>query len=72
MGHSGRAVLRQSSGLLTVNLSIDFLGIARPGAWLEIVSDVIKAGRSLCFVECKVTADGEICARATATFKVVS
>ena len=72
MGHSSRAVLRQDSGLLTVNRSIDFLDIARPGAWLEIISDVVKAGRSLCFVECKITADGQLCARGTATFKVVA
>jgi acyl-coenzyme A thioesterase PaaI-like protein len=51
---------------------IDFLDIARPGAWLEIISDVVKAGRSLCFVECKITADGQLCARGTATFKVVA
>ena len=71
MGHSCRAVLAGENSLLTVNLSIDFLGIARTGAWLEIISTVVKAGRSLCFAECKITADGEICARGTATFKVI-
>jgi acyl-coenzyme A thioesterase PaaI-like protein len=47
------------------------LGVAQQGQWLEIVSDVIKAGRSLCFVECKVTGDGKLCARGSATFKVL-
>jgi uncharacterized protein (TIGR00369 family) len=71
MGHSCKAVLDGESSLLTVNLSVDFLGVAQPGAWLQVVSDVVKAGRGLCFADCKVTADAELCARASATFKVL-
>ncbi|MBT3536484.1 MAG: PaaI family thioesterase, partial [Rhodospirillaceae bacterium] len=71
MGHSCRAVLPEGTSLLTVNLSVDFLGVAHPGAWLEIVAEVIKTGRNLCFAECKITADDQLRARATATFKVV-
>ncbi len=59
------------SGLVTVNLAIDFLGTARPGAWLRIDCDVGKIGRTLCFASCTVSADGEPCARGTATFKVL-
>ncbi len=71
MGHSCKAALGTGNGLVTVNLSVDFLGVARPGSWMEIISDVVKTGRNLCFVQCKVTADRVICARASATFKVV-
>jgi uncharacterized protein (TIGR00369 family) len=71
MGHSCKAVLEGEKSLVTVNLSVDFIGVARPESWLQIVSDVIKAGRSLCFVECKITADESLCARASATFKVL-
>lgn len=71
MGHSCKAVLGGENNLVTVNLSIDFLGVARPGAWLQVVSEVVKAGRSLCFAACNITADGQLCARGTATFKVL-
>lgn len=71
MGHSCKQVLGGAKSLVTVNLSVDFLGVSRPGAWMEIKSEVVKAGKSLCFVQCKVTADGVICARASATFKIV-
>lgn len=57
-------------GLVTVNLSIDYLGVARTGQWLQIEPEVIKLGASLCFVQALVTADGQPCARANATFKV--
>jgi len=57
--------------LLTVSLSIDFIGSAQVGQWLAVETDVIKAGGTLCFAQCFVTADGVNCARANATFHVV-
>ena len=57
------------AGLVTVHLSLDFVGSAQVGRWLEIQPHVIKAGRSLCFVEALVLADDEVCARASAVFK---
>jgi acyl-coenzyme A thioesterase PaaI-like protein len=52
-------------------MSIDFIGSGQVGQWIEIATDVIKAGKTLCFAQCVVTADGEIIARANATFRVV-
>ena len=69
MGHSCFHAMGGKNRLVTVSLSVDFLGITRPGAWMEIKSEVVKTGRSLCFVQCKVTADDVICARAGATSK---
>ncbi len=57
--------------LVTVNLSIDFLGGAQKGQWLEFDTSFSKTGRSINFAQCFVTADGEPCARANATFKMV-
>lgn len=71
MGHSCVAALGGRTGLVTVNLAIDFLGSAQPGAWLQVDGSVGKTGRSLCFASCDVFADGKLCARGTATFKVV-
>ena len=60
-----------SAGLVTVSLSLDYLAAAALGQWLEFDTDFIKPGRSLCFAEATVRADGKPVARAHATFKVV-
>lgn len=58
-------------GLVTVNLNVDFLGTARLGQWIEINSPFTKTGRTLDFAQAFVTADGAVCARANATFRVL-
>src|SRR4051812_1712335 len=40
--------------LLTVGLSIDFIGSAQVGQWLAVDTDVIKTGGTLCFAQCLV------------------
>jgi uncharacterized protein (TIGR00369 family) len=57
--------------LVTVSLSIDFIGPAQVGQWLAVETEIIKTGGTLCFAQCFVTADGVNCARASATFHVV-
>lgn len=57
-------------GLVTVNLSTDYLGSAKLGQWLATETHFVKTGRSLCFADCLVLADGKPIARANATFKV--
>ncbi len=58
-------------GLVTVNLSVDFLGTAQLGQWIEVNSPFTKTGRTLDFAQAFVTADGTVCARANATFRVL-
>ncbi len=58
-------------GLVTVNLTVDFLGTAQLGQWIEITSPFTKTGRTLDFAQAFVTADGVVCARANATFRVL-
>jgi uncharacterized protein (TIGR00369 family) len=70
MGLSCGHVLGAGARLLTVNLSVDFVGAAQVGQWLQIDSDVIKTGSRLCFAQALVTADGVTCARANGTFSV--
>lgn len=60
------------SRLVTIGLSIDFVGTAQVGQWLAVETEVIKAGKTICFAQCLVTADGEVVARANATFRVVT
>jgi acyl-coenzyme A thioesterase PaaI-like protein len=60
----------RSSGLVTVSLSLDYLGAAQLGQWLTFDTDFIKPGKSLCYADATVRADGKPVARAHATFKV--
>jgi acyl-coenzyme A thioesterase PaaI-like protein len=60
-----------SQGLVTVSLGLDYLAAAQLGQWLAFDTDFIKPGKSLCYAEATVTADGKPVARARATFKVV-
>lgn len=59
-------------GLVTVNLSVDYVGQARVGDWIETDSRIVRAGRSLAFVETRLISKGKTVARANATFKVVA
>jgi len=76
MGHSCGYKMRGNSSasnttLVTVSMSIDFIGSAQVAQWLEVQTDVIKTGSTLCFAQCLVTADGAPVARANGTFRVV-
>jgi uncharacterized protein (TIGR00369 family) len=71
MGLSCASKLGGDTRLVTVNLSIDFIGPAQIGQWLAVETDVIKTGGTLCFAQCVVTADATICARANGTFHLV-
>jgi uncharacterized protein (TIGR00369 family) len=57
--------------LITISLAIDFLGSAGIGQWLQVDTNFVKVGGSICFAQCLVTADGVPCARGNATFKAV-
>ncbi len=58
--------------LLTVNLSVDFLGTAKIGEWLEFDTVFAKTGSTLCFAQCYISSNGVICAKASATFRALS
>ena len=71
MGHSCGHKMRGTHSLVTVSMSIDFISSAQIGQWLVIESEVIKTGGTLCFAQCRVTADDAMIARANGTFRVV-
>ena len=71
MGLSCGQALGGNTRLVTVNLAVDFVGSAQVGQWLEVEPTVVRAGSTLCVAEARVTADGQLCARANATFRVV-
>ena len=71
MGLSCARKLGDGASLVTVNLTVDFLGSALTGQWLEFDTVFVKPGGTLCFTQAFVTADGQPCARANAVFRVV-
>ena len=71
MGLSCGLELDNASRLVTVNLGVDFISSARIGQWLQVETQVIRTGGTLCFAQCAVTADGQICARGNGTFRAL-
>ena len=55
---------------VTLTLAIDFLSVAHVGQLLEIRPRVLKAGRTLAFVDCVASADASPIARANASFRI--
>jgi uncharacterized protein (TIGR00369 family) len=71
MGHSCGPTMPSVDGLVTVSLSVDYLGAARIGQWLQIEPRVLKTGKSMGFADALVKADGAVIARASATFRIL-
>ena len=71
MGLSCVLRLGGAARLVTANLTVDFLGTAQIGQWLEFDTVFVKTGGTLCFTQAFVTADGQPCARANAVFRTV-
>ena len=71
MGLSCATRVSEPRSLVTISLAIDYLESAETGQWLQIDTNVVKTGGSICFAQCLVTADGVPCARGNATFKVL-
>jgi uncharacterized protein (TIGR00369 family) len=71
MGYSCAQATNWTTSFVTVSLSIDFVGSAEIGQWCSIESDVIKTGKTICFAQCLIKADGVVIARASGTFRVV-
>lgn len=62
---------KPEGGLVTVSMGIDYVGAAKLGQWIAFDTQYVKTGRTLCFAQAFVTADGEIIARADARFRVM-
>ena len=65
--YSARPMLR----LVTVSLSVDYIGSADLGDWIEARIDVIRTGRRVAFAQCDVWNGRKRIARASASFLVV-
>jgi uncharacterized protein (TIGR00369 family) len=61
---------RPERGLVTTSLTVDFLGRAQLGQWLEVDTTFVHAGRRHGVAQAFVTGNGEIIARANASFMI--
>ncbi len=57
------------TGIVTVNLSVDYVSTARKGDWLLIAPRLVRAGKSMGFVDALVSGGEKTVARASATFR---
>lgn len=57
---------------LTVNLTVDFLSVGKTGQWLEVRALPAKLGRTLAFSDARISADGDLIARAGARFRIIA
>jgi uncharacterized protein (TIGR00369 family) len=56
---------------VTVSLAVDYVGAAKLGQWVVFDTQYVRTGKTLCFTQAFVTADGEVIARADAKFRVM-
>jgi len=64
------AIQLPDASLVTLSLGIDFLASAQRDQWIEIRTTFTKTGKSVCFAQCFISADGKPVARANSTFAV--
>jgi len=61
---------RDVKNLVTVNLGVDFTGMAKVGEWIATEGEVVKLGGSLGFIRTRLITEKGTIARANATFKL--
>jgi uncharacterized protein (TIGR00369 family) len=67
----GKHAREPKPSVVTTNLSIQLIGNAGPGEWVEAHVEVLRAGRSVIFVQCKVKSGDRLLAHANAQFQVM-
>ena len=55
---------------MTVSMATDFIGAVKLGQWVAFDTQYVKTGKTLCFAQAFITADGQVIGRADARFKV--
>lgn len=71
MGLSCGTSMATKQGLVTLSLSVDYVGTAKIGQWVQVEPRVLRTGKTVGFADALVTADGAVIARASATFRVL-
>ncbi|WP_166258561.1 PaaI family thioesterase [Marinobacter salicampi] len=72
MGYSAAFSTEPPTPMVTTSQTIDYVGKAEKGDWLEVHTDVQKVGRSAAFANCYFHVGSTRIARASAVFSVVA
>lgn len=56
--------------VLTVSLTVDYMGIARIGDWIDVETEIQKLGRTMAFARCFFRAGDKPVARASGVFSI--
>ncbi len=59
------------AGAVTVTLTLDFIDAAQVGECVEFHPTVLKLGRTLAFVDCRVVCGERLIARGSASFRML-
>jgi acyl-coenzyme A thioesterase 13 len=70
LGYSLSSSTEPPTAAVTASLSLDFIGAANEGDWLETRVDFHKLGKRLAFANCFIERNTETIARASAVFVV--
>lgn len=70
LGHATAATTDPPTPLATASLTVDYLGTAPPGQWLQGTLEGCKIGRTLAFARGVFTADERVVLQASAVFSV--
>jgi len=74
MTHAAAKIRPPEMRAVTTALSSEIIAAAKPGDWVEAEVEVLKAGRSIIFLNCLVRRDGPdgpLLMRCSATFQLV-
>jgi len=72
LGYNAAFQSEPPTPLVTVNLSVDYIGSAQLGDWLKVVVDVPKVGRQNGFASAYFFVGDKRVARASAVFSVIA
>jgi len=72
MGYSAAFSTVPPTSLVTTSQTVDYVGRAEKGDWIEVHTDVQKVGRSTAFANCYFHVDSRRVARASAVFTVIA
>ena len=72
MGYSAAFSTQPPTRIVTTSQTVDYVGSAEKGDWIEVHTDVQKVGRSIAFANCYFHVDSRRIARASAVFSVIA
>ncbi|MFL1456759.1 PaaI family thioesterase [Marinobacter sp. GN3S48] len=72
MGYSAAFSTEPPTPIVTTSQTVDYVGKAEKGDWIEVHTDVQKVGRSTAFANCYFHVGSKRIARASAVFSVIA